>query len=443
MKIGTKPENLYISEMIERYTTSELERIWGEEYKFECWWKVELAVLEARSELGEISADIVKEIKSKAKFDPSRIKELEAKTQHDMIAFLENLEESVGELSRWIHIGLTSYDIVDTALALQMKEAGEIILNEIRELKEILKQRALDEKYTTIVGRTHGVHAELTSLGLKFLLWYEEMNRNEQRLLSAISNISYGKISGACGNYAHISPQIEELALSKIGLLPAPVSTQILQRDRHAQYLCTLALIATSCEKIAQEIRHLQRTEIHELEEPFGAGQKGSSAMPHKRNPIICERICGLARVVRSHAEAGLQNIPLWGERDISNSAPERIIIPDSTTLTHYIVRKTKEVLRGLRILRDNISHNIETTNGLVFSGRVLMELMKKGLSRKEAYQIVQSSSFQAESESKHLRDILLEHPSTNKLFSPLEIKDFFNPEYYLRHIDSIYKRVM
>lgn len=427
--------------MIDRYTTPELERIWSEKYKFECWWRVEVAVLSAMSEIGEISNSIVEQIKRKAKFDPSRIKELEAKTQHDVIAFLENIEESVGELSRWLHLGLTSYDIVDTALALQMKEAGELILNEIRELKEVLKQRAVDEKYTLIAGRTHGVHAEPTSLGLKFLLWYEEMKRNEERLLAAISNISFGKISGACGNYSHISPKLEELALSKVNLLPAPVSTQILQRDRHAQYLCILAIIATSCEKITQEIRHLQRTEIHELAEPFLSDQKGSSAMPHKKNPIICERICGLARVVRSYAEAGLQNMPLWGERDISNSAPERIIIPDSTTLTHYIVRKTKQVIQNLAIFRENIKHNLDATKGLIFSGRLLVELMKKGVSRKEAYQIVQTSSFQAESENKHLKEVLLEYPSITNLFAPQEIEDFFNPEYYLRWVDSIYER--
>ncbi|MBI4723432.1 MAG: adenylosuccinate lyase [Candidatus Stahlbacteria bacterium] len=429
--------------MIERYTTDELQKIWSDEYKFNCWWRVELAVIEVRSELGEIPANIVEEIKRKAKFSLSRIKEIEAKTHHDVIAFLETLEESVGEHSRWIHLGLTSYDIVDTALALQMKEAGEIILNELEGLQLVLKQRALEEKSTLTVGRTHGVHAEPTSLGLKFLLWYEEMKRNEERLLAAITNISYGKISGACGNYAHISPRIEELVCKRLGLEYAKVSTQILQRDRHAQYLFTLALISTSCEKIAQEVRHLQRTEIQEIAEPFLSGQKGSSAMPHKKNPIICEQICGLARVVRGYAEAGLQNIPLWGERDISNSAPERIIIPDATTLTHYILRKLKGVLQGLHISREAMQHNLDATRGLVFSGRVLNELIKKGLARKEAYQIVQSSSFQAESESKHLKDILVNNAKMNKLFTHEEITEFFNPKYYLTHIDSVYKRVL
>jgi adenylosuccinate lyase len=428
--------------MTKRYTTPELERIWDEQHKYECWWRVELAVLEAMSELGEVPSDTVKQIREKAKFSAVRIEALEEKTHHDVIAFLENLEESVGEFSRWIHLGLTSYDVVDTALAILMKEAGEVVLSETRELKAILKKQALAEKHTLIVGRTHGVHAEPTSLGLKFLLWYEDMKRNEQRMVTAISNMSYGKISGACGNYAHVSPALESSALKKLGLLPAPVSTQVLQRDRHAQYLFTLALIATSCEKIAQEIRHLQRTEIQELAEPFLSGQKGSSAMPHKKNPILCERICGLARVVRANSEVALQNIALWGERDISNSAPERVIIPDSTILTHYMVRKMKQVCQNLVISRENMIRNLELTNGLCFSGRLLTELIKKGLARKSAYQVVQSSSFEAESEGKHLKEVLLKNSKVTELFSSAEIENFFNTNYYLRNVDSIFERV-
>ncbi|MDI6840765.1 MAG: adenylosuccinate lyase [bacterium] len=427
--------------MIDRYTTAELNKIWGEDNKFKYWWGVELAVLEARAQLGEIPADVVAKIKAKAKFSPKRIKELEVTTRHDVIAFIENIAESVGPLSKWVHLGLTSYDVVDTALSLLMKEAGEVILQEIKELKSALKKRALEEKYTLTVGRTHGVHAEPTSLGLKFLVWYEEMLSNEDRLKFAIDNISYGKISGACGNYPYISPKVEELVCKKLGLKPAPVSTQIIQRDRHAQYLCTLAIIATSCEKFAQEIRHLQRTEIHELAEPFLRGQKGSSAMPHKKNPIICERICGLARVVRGNAFVGLQNITLWGERDISNSAPERIIIPDSTILTHYIVRKTKEVIDGLNILRANLKKNLEYTRGLIFSGKVLVELIKKGMSRTKAYEVVQSCSFKAETEGRHLRDVLLKDKAINKLFSADEINSFFDHKYYLRNIDAVYSR--
>jgi len=427
--------------MIDRYTTPELSKIWSEENKFNHWLEVELAVLSARARLGEIPSKVVEEIKAKAKFSVKRIKELESTTHHDVIAFLENVGESVGPLSRWLHLGLTSYDIVDTTLAILMKEAGNIILQELKELSLVLREKALKEKHTLTVGRTHGVHAEPTSLGLKFLVWYEEAGRNENRLESAINNISYGKISGACGNYAHISPEVEGLVCKKLGLKPAPVSTQIIQRDRHAQYLVTLAIIATSSEKFAQEIRHLQRTEIHELEEPFLTGQKGSSAMPHKKNPIICERICGLARVVRGYAGVGLQNMPLWGERDISNSAPERVIIPDSTILTHYIIRKTKQVIEGLKVLHNNLKRNLEYTQGVIFSGRVLVELIKKGMSRTKAYEVVQRCAFKAETEGKHLKDILLANKDVNKLFSSDEINDFFNPEYYLRNVDSIYER--
>lgn len=427
--------------MIERYTTPEFKEIWSERNKFNKWWLVELAVLEVRAELGEIPTQAVKELKSKAKFDPERIKELEVTTRHDVIAFLENIAENVGPLARWVHLGLTSYDIVDTALSILIKEAGEVISKEVEGLKTVLKRRALEEKHTLIIGRTHGVHAEPTSLGLKFLGWYAETCRNLIRLESALKNISFGKISGACGNYAHISPKIEELVCHKLGLQPAPVSTQILQRDRHADYLATMALIATSCEKIAQEVRHLQRTEIREFEESFSRGQKGSSIMPHKKNPIICERICGLARVVRGYAQVALQNVPLWNERDLSNSAPERVIIPDSTILTHYIVRKTKEVMDGLSISYENISRNLELTRGLIFSGRILTELIQKGLSRNEAYKVVQKCSFQAQEKGKHLKDFLSQDKTIKKLFSGKEIEDFFNSEYYLRNVNSVYKR--
>ncbi|MCK4353487.1 adenylosuccinate lyase [candidate division WOR-3 bacterium] len=427
--------------MIDRYTTPELREIWSEKYKYEKWLSVELAVLEVRAELGEIQISIVKKIKKKAKFDPARIKEIEATTHHDVIAFLENIAESVGPLSSYVHLGLTSYDVVDTALSILMKEAGQIIYQELKELEAVLKRRAIEEKNTLTVGRTHGIHAEPTSLGLKFLVWYDETIHNQKRLETAISNISYGKISGACGNYAHILPKIEELTCKKLGLKPAPVSTQIIQRDRHAEYLSALAIIATSCEKFAQEVRHLQRTEINEFEEPFLKGQKGSSAMPHKKNPIICERICGLARVVRGNAISSLQNIPLWGERDISNSSPERIIIPDSTILTHYIIRKIKEVLTGLLILKDNLKKNLNLTNGVIFSGRILTELIKKGMPRKEAYEIIQICSFQVGKQKKHLKSLLLKEKVVKNLFSTREIENLFNPDYYLRNIDSVYKR--
>lgn len=428
--------------MIERYITPEFKGFWSLERKFNLWLKVELAVLKAREKMGEVSEEVVKKIERKAKINVQRIKQIEEKTQHDVIAFLESLEELIGEESRELHLGLTSYDIVDTALSLQLREAGEIILREVEGLKEELKNKAVKEKYTLITGRTHGIHAEPISLGLKFLVWYEEVKRNIVRLIRAIECISYGKISGACGNYAHISPFIEEWALKELNLKPDPISTQIIQRDRHAEFLFTLAMIVTTCEKIAQEIRHLQRTEIQELEEPFLSSQKGSSAMPHKRNPIVCERICGLARIVKSNVIVGLENIPLWGERDLSNSAPERIIMPESTILTHYIVRKTKEIVKGLRILYQNITKNLNLSKGGIYSGRVLVELMKKGMSRKEAYQIVQESSFKTNKEEKHLKEVLEEKKKVKEIVKNEEIEKWFDGRYFLKHIDHIYERI-
>ncbi|MDD5528412.1 MAG: adenylosuccinate lyase [bacterium] len=428
--------------MIERYTTKEFKNFWTEEYKYKKWLEVEIAVLDAYVKLGKIPAGVVTAIKKKAKINIQRINELELITQHDLIAFLESLKESVGTDAKWIHMGLTSYDIEDTALALLLKESGEIILKELESLLDVIKKRAKEEKYTLIAGRTHGIQAEPISVGLKFLVWYDEALRNKRRLLSAIETISYGKISGACGNYPHITPELERLVCKNLGLKPAPISTQIIQRDNHAEFILALAMIATSCEKTAQEIRHLQRTEIHELEEPFGSGQKGSSAMPHKKNPVICERICGLARVIRANSMAAMQNIPLWGERDISNSSSERIIIPDSIMLTHYMLRKTKDVISGLKIINKNLEKNLELTRGQIFSGRILKEFLAKGIERETAYKIVQSSAFRAEAENKHLRDILLEDKLVKKTFSAKAVTDFFNPKYYLRWVDYIFDAV-
>lgn len=429
--------------MIDRYTTPELKNIWTEEYKFQKWLDVELATLSAQAELGKISEEIVKEIKKKAKFDINKIKEIEKTTNHDVIAFVQNISETVGENGKFIHFGLTSYDIVDTALAMLMKEAGEIILTELSSLKRVLKKKALEQKDRIIMGRTHSVHAEPTSLGLKFLLWYADTERNINRWKRAIENISYGKISGAIGNYAHIDPEIEKLVCKKLGLNPAPVSTQVIQRDRHSEYLLTLALIATSCEKIALEIRHLQRTEIDELGEPFGKKQKGSSAMPHKKNPIICERICGLSRIVRSNATASLENICLWNERDISNSSIERIIIPDSTILVGYILKKMGKILDNIVIKEDNIKRNIGLTKGIIFSQRVLLELIKKGISRKNAYDIIQKNAFIAQKQAKDFKTILMNDKEIGKYLSTEEIENCFDINYYLRNIDVIYKRVL
>lgn len=428
--------------MIERYTTPEMHRIWSEEEKFNKWLMVELAVLEAQATNGEIPQHVVDEVKRKVKFDITRIKEIEKDVKHDLIAFLKNLEESVGPASRYIHLGLTSYDVVDTALSLRMKEAGKIILDELKTLKAMLRRKALEEKYTPMVGRTHGIHAEPITLGLKFLVWYKEIDRNIRRWKQALDNISYGKISGACGNYSHIDPAIEEDVCKRLGLKPAPVSTQIIQRDRHAEYLSVLALIAASCEKIALEIRHLSRTEVHEFEEPFARAQMGSSAMPHKKNPEISERMCGLARVVRSNLIAALENIALWHERDISHSSVERIIIPDSTTLVHYMVRKMQEIVDNLVIMKENILENISKTRGLIFSGRILLELIKKGLTRHEAYRIVQKNAMKVDKKTE-FKELLAADEDIRKYLSREELDDCFKLNYYYRNVDKIYKRVI
>ena len=428
--------------MIGRYTKPEMQKIWSEEEKFKTWLTVEIAVLEAQAENGEIPRDVVAEVKKKAKIDVARIQEIEKDLKHDLISFLKSLEEFIGPASRYIHHGLTSYDVVDTALSLRMKEAGKIILNELNSLKDILKRKAVEEKYTPMVGRTHGIHAEPITLGLKFLVWYKELERNIKRWEQALENISYGKISGSCGNYSYIDPALEENVCKRLGLKPAPVSTQIIQRDRHAEYLSVLALIAATCEKIALEIRHLSRTEVHEFEEPFARKQMGSSIMPHKKNPEISERICGLARVVRSNLIAALENIALWHERDISHSSVERIIIPDSTTLVHYILKRIQEIVDNLVIVRENISENISKTRGLIFSARVLFELIKKGLTRHEAYKIVQKNAMKVDKKT-GLKELLAGDEDVKKYLSKEELDDCFKLDYYYRNVDKIYKRAI
>lgn len=427
--------------MIERYTTLEFKGVWTDEHKYTKWLEVEIAVLSAYAKLGKVPQSVVSSIKKKAKINVKKIEELEAVTRHDLIAFLESLKDSVGKDAKWIHMGLTSYDIEDTALALLLRESGELVLKELDALISVIKKRAIEEKYTLIAGRTHGIQAEPITVGFKFLVWYDESLRNRRRLVDAIEAISYGKVSGACGVYAHISPTLEKLVCKELGLKPAPISTQIIQRDNHAEFVIALAMIATSIEKFAQEIRHLQRTEISEFEEPFGTGQKGSSAMPHKKNPIICERICGLARVIRANAMVAMQNVPLWNERDISNSGPERIILPDSTMLTHYILRKMKDTISGLKINKKNLEKNLELTNGQIYSSRILTELLAKGVSRDEAYKIVQSASFKAGTEGKYLREIISKDMAVKKLFSAKEVSAFFDPKYYLRWVDEIFKQ--
>ena len=429
--------------MIERYTLPPFDKLWSLENKYNVWLKVELAFLEARAELGEVDRDTVELIKERAKFDIQEIAKIERQVQHDVIAFLTNVASYVGEPAKELHYGLTSYDMVDTALALLMLEAGEAIRSALEELLESLKKKALEEKYTPMIGRTHGIHAEPITLGVKFLRWYDEMSRNYRRWQHALENIRYGKFSGAVGTYTHTTPELESLACKKLGLKPAPTSSQIIERDRHAEYILTLAIMATSLEKIATELRQLQRTEIHEVEELFGIRQKGSSAMPHKKNPILSERMCGLARIVRSHIMAVLQNMVLWNERDISNSCVERIILPESTTLVYYMLKKTKDNIDNLRILRDNMERNLELTKGVIFSEAVMLALIKKGLTRQPAYDMVQRAAFRSYETGKHFKQVLMEDTNIREYLDENEIDSLFDLQHYFRHIDAIYKRVL
>lgn len=427
--------------MIPRYSTAEMDRIWSLQNRYECWLEVELAAARAMHEKGIIPAADWETINEKADFDANRIEELEAITRHDVIAFLTNVAEYVGPASRWIHYGLTSSDVLDTATALQLKLAGELIHSELSRLAEILKLKARQYRSTICMGRSHGIHAEPTSFGLKFALWYEETKRNLSRLDEAIKEISVGQLSGAVGNFAHISPTIEELACKYLDLNPAPVSTQVIQRDRHANFLAVLALIGSLMEKIALEIRHLQRTEVREAEENFAKGQKGSSAMPHKRNPIVSEQLCGLARVLRANAHAAMENNALWHERDISHSSVERIILPDSCILTHYMLGKTCTLIDNLLVYPENMKKNVEATHGLVFSQALLLNLSNRGFTREEAYALVQSEAMTSiETGSDFLSGVLANQKITAKL-AESEIRDIFSYERYLRNVDFILKR--
>lgn len=427
--------------MIPRYTLPEMGQIWSEENRFRKWLEVEIAACEAWAELGVIPSEALATIKERAGFDVARIKEIEKVTRHDVIAFLTSVQEHVGEAARYIHLGMTSSDVVDTALSLLMREAGEKLLTRLEQLREVLRELAARHRRTLMIGRTHGVHAEPVTLGLKFLLWMAETERNIERLKRAVDRVSVGKISGAVGTYANLDPRVEEIACRRLGLRPARISTQILQRDRHAEYLTTLAIIGCSVEKFAVEIRGLQRTEVREVEEPFRPGQKGSSAMPHKRNPIIAERLSGLARVLRANALAAMENVALWHERDISHSSVERIIIPDSTILLDYMLFKLTELLQGLNVYPENMQRNLERTGGLVFSQRVLLALVEKGLSRDEAYLLVQRNAMESWQTGRPLKELLAADPDVTRWLSPAELEGLFDYEYFLRHIDAIYRR--
>ena len=427
--------------MIERYSRPQMKRVWSDESKFAKWLEVEIAVCEAWAELDIIPREAVPKIKL-ARLNLKRMEEILKETRHDMTAFLGSVAESLGDESRFIHLGLTSSDVIDTALSLQLVEATEILSQDIKELISVLAQKAIKHKYTAMIGRTHGVHAEPLSFGLKLALWIEEMKRNRQRLSEAKRAIAVGKISGAVGTYATLSPKVEERACARLGLASAPVSSQILQRDRHAQFMTTLAIIASSLEKFATEIRGLQRTETREVEEPFGVGQTGSSAMPHKRNPELCERICGLARLVRGYALTSMENISLWHERDISHSSTERIILPDSCLALDYSLALFTSVMRRLQIYPQRMKRNIGLTKGLIFSQRVMLALIDKGLSRQKAYELVQRNAMKAWQGNKNFLSLLKADPEVTATLPQEELEPLFDYQYYLRYIDEIFKRL-
>lgn len=428
--------------MIERYTREEMGAIWTEENKYKAWLEVEILACEAWSELGMIPAGDVKKLRENASFDVSRIYEIEQETRHDVVAFTRAVSESLGQERKWVHYGLTSTDVVDTALSYLIKQANEIIRKDIQHFIRILKEKAIEHKHTVMMGRTHGVHAEPTTFGLKLALWYEEMKRNLERFELAADQIAYGKLSGAVGTYANIDPYVEKYVCEKLGLKPAPVSTQTLQRDRHAAYVSALALIATSIEKFATEIRHLQKTETREVEEFFAKGQKGSSAMPHKRNPIGSENMSGMARVIRGYMTTAYENVALWHERDISHSSAERVILPDATIALNYMLNRFSGIVKKLTVFPENMKHNIDKTYGVIFSQRVLLALIDKGMAREAAYDIVQPKAMEAwETETPFRQLVENERQITEKL-SREEIEDCFDYTYHLKNVDAIFERI-
>ncbi|SHJ38525.1 adenylosuccinate lyase [Desulfofundulus thermosubterraneus] len=427
--------------MIERYTLPEMKAIWSQENKFRKWLEVEIYACEAMAEMGLIPEEAFRQIRERADFNVQRIEEIEAVVNHDVIAFLTCVGEYVGDAAKYIHMGLTSSDVLDTALAVLMKEAGQQILRRLEELREVLLERAREHRYTLMIGRTHGVHAEPITFGLKMLLWVAETERNINRMKRAIDVISVGKISGAVGTYANIDPRVEAHVCRRLDLHPARISTQVLQRDRHAEFMATLAVIGSSLDKFATEIRNLQRTDILEVEEYFAQGQKGSSAMPHKRNPITAERISGLARILRGNALAALENVALWHERDISHSSVERVIIPDSTIILDYMLYKMTAIMKNLLVYPENMRKNLERTHGLLFSQRVLLALVEKGLSRERAYELVQRNAMRSWREGTSFETLLKEDADITSVLSPQEIKSLFNYDYHLRHVDDIYQR--
>jgi adenylosuccinate lyase len=428
--------------MIERYTLPEMGALWTEQSKFQKWLEVEIAVCEVHAEMGTIPQDALDQIKLRAAFSVDRINEIEKTTNHDVIAFTTNLAEHVGEPARFIHYGLTSSDVVDTANALLLRDACDILIKKIDSLLDVLKERAFEFKNTPQIGRTHGIHAEPTSFGLTFALWYAEMRRNRKRLKRARKAVSVGKISGAVGAFAHLDPEVEEKVCRRLGVKAAKVSTQIIQRDRYAEYLCTLGIIASTLDKIALNVRHWQRTEVGEAQERFTAGQKGSSAMPHKRNPIISERICGLARVIRANSLVGLENVALWHERDISHSSAERVVLPDSSIALDYILQKATSLISGLVVYPERMLENLNATRGLVFSGQLLLALARNGVSRETAYEWVQRNAMRVWDEKLNFQELVSKDKDIVEHLAAEEINGAFSTDTYLRNVDAIFDRV-
>jgi adenylosuccinate lyase len=428
--------------MIERYTLPEMSELWSLRNKFQKWLDVEIAVCEVHAEDGTIPKDAVEIIKAKAAFTVERINEIEKTTDHDVIAFTTNLAENIGEPARFVHYGLTSSDVVDTANALLLKDSCDILLPKIDALLEVLKRRAFEFIDTPQIGRTHGIHAEPTSFGLTWALWFSEFQRNKERLIKAKNAISVGKISGAVGAFAHLSPDVEERVCAKLGIKAADVSTQVIQRDRYAEYLCTLAIIASSLEKIALQVRHWQRTEVREAQEKFKVGQKGSSAMPHKRNPIMSERICGMARTIRANAIVGLENVALWHERDISHSSAERIVLPDSSAALDYLLAKTANLLDGLIVYPENMLKNLNATRGIVFSGQLLLALAQKGVSREDAYVWVQRNAMTVWDDGGEYKDLVQKDADISSVLTQEEIAHSFDVKHYLRNVGKVFERV-
>ncbi|MEH2135127.1 adenylosuccinate lyase [Nostoc sp.] len=429
--------------MIERYTLPEMANLWSEAYKLKTWLQVEIAVCEAQAELGYIPSQAVEEIKAKADFDPKRVLEIEAVVRHDVIAFLTNVNEYVGDAGRYIHLGLTSSDVLDTALALQLVASLDLLLQRLEDLIEVIREKAREHRHTVMAGRSHGIHAEPITFGFKLAGWLAEVLRHQERLRILRQTIAVGKISGAVGTYANVEPRVEAIACQKLGLQPDTASTQVISRDRHADYVQQLALVAASIERFAVEIRNLQKTDVLEVEEFFAKGQKGSSAMPHKRNPIRSERLTGMARLVRSHAGAALENVALWHERDISHSSVERVILPDACTLTHFMLLEITDLVKNLLVYPENMERNLNCYGGVVFSQKVLLALIDKGSSREEAYAMVQESAHIAWNKpGGNFQDLISKDPRVTEKLSPTELEVCFDPQQHLQHLEEVYQRL-